>query len=540
MYVIAFSNKNLPHQLKPCFLNFGGFLKGKDIHVSKLVRFCVAEGFVQANMENGPEGAAQGFLEDLISRNLVMDVEKRPNGKLKTCRIHDLLHKFCLEKAKHENFFRRINRFSGEDTFPEKSKEYRLFVHSFEDQIDLFKLVKVLDLESFNIGGTFPSEIQFLIHLRYIAAQTSESSISSSMAKLRNLETFVVRRLGVEVILPSSLLKIVKMRNIHVNHRASFSLHENNGESLANSQLDNLETFSSPLLSYGEDAKMIFRKMPKLRNLSCIFSGTFGYSEKVKGRCVLFPRLEFLSHLESLKLVSNSYPSQLPHVFSFSTTLRELTLSNFRLPWSQISTIGELPNLETLKLLLRAFEGDEWEVKYLEFPKLKYLELDDLNIVEWFVPDDAFPMLERLVLTKCKRFEKIPSPFEEALCLKSIEVNWCSWKFYQMQDILLSRGCSSQRIYGSPEYLAHGQLTEKADVYSFGVPLLEIVTGRQINRSKSTDSNSLISIVSSEPILIYFRIYTIAARNVLLTGVAVSVDETGITAFSTWESRGTV
>ncbi|KAK6789092.1 hypothetical protein RDI58_012891 [Solanum bulbocastanum] len=43
---------------------------------------------------------------------------------------------------------------------------------------------------------------------------------------------------------------MVKMRNIRVNHPASFSLHENMGESLADSQLDNLETFSTPCLSY--------------------------------------------------------------------------------------------------------------------------------------------------------------------------------------------------------------------------------------------------------------------------------------------------
>lgn len=41
--------------------------------------------------------------------------------------------------------------------------------------------------------------------------------------------------------------------------------------------------------------------------------------------------------------------------------------------------------------------------------------------------------------------------------------------------------------YMAPEYIGHGQLTEKADVYSFGVLLLEIVTGRQNNRIKTSE-----------------------------------------------------
>ncbi|KAM3203611.1 hypothetical protein P3L10_031237 [Capsicum annuum] len=301
--------------------------------------------------------------------------------------------------------------------FPEKPEEYRLFLHSSQDQIDLwqpscsnvrslifnmidldnllwpldisfifdiFKLVKVLDLESFNIGGTFPSEIQSLIHLKYFSAQTEANSIPSSIAKLWKLETFVVRGLGGEVILPSSILTMVNLRHLLVKQRASFSL-ENRGEPLAYSQLDNLEIFSTPRLSFGEDAETILRKMPNLRKLSCIFSRALGYSENVKGR----------------------YP--------------------FRLPWNQLSTIAELPNLEILTLLLRTFEGDKWEVKDSELRELKYLELDNLNISQWSVSDDAFPKLERLVLTKCKLLERIPSHFDDAVCLQSIEVNWCSW-----------------------------------------------------------------------------------------------------------------
>ncbi|XP_022859122.1 cysteine-rich receptor-like protein kinase 2 [Olea europaea var. sylvestris] len=41
--------------------------------------------------------------------------------------------------------------------------------------------------------------------------------------------------------------------------------------------------------------------------------------------------------------------------------------------------------------------------------------------------------------------------------------------------------------YMAPEYIARGQLTEKADVYSFGVLLLEIVTGRQNNMSRESE-----------------------------------------------------
>lgn len=50
----------------------------------------------------------------------------------------------------------------------------------------------------------------------------------------------------------------------------------------------------------------------------------------------------------------------------------------------------------------------------------------------------------------------------------------------------------------APEYLIHGQLTEKADVYSFGVLLLEMVTGIRINKPTSDDySEILIASVSS-------------------------------------------
>lgn len=47
----------------------------------------------------------------------------------------------------------------------------------------------------------------------------------------------------------------------------------------------------------------------------------------------------------------------------------------------------------------------------------------------------------------------------------------------------------------APEYLVRGQLTDKADVYSFGVLVLEIICGRRNNVFRE-DSGSLLQTVS--------------------------------------------
>ena len=51
------------------------------------------------------------------------------------------------------------------------------------------------------------------------------------------------------------------------------------------------------------------------------------------------------------------------------------------------------------------------------------------------------------------------------------------------------------RGYMAPEYVVHGQLTEKADVYSYGILVLEVLTGKKNTSSvsSSSESQSLVS-----------------------------------------------
>ncbi|KAI3780953.1 hypothetical protein L2E82_10948 [Cichorium intybus] len=51
---------------------------------------------------------AEENLQDLVDRNLVSVENRRADCRIKTCRIHDMLHDMCIKQAEEENFFKEI------------------------------------------------------------------------------------------------------------------------------------------------------------------------------------------------------------------------------------------------------------------------------------------------------------------------------------------------------------------------------------------------------------------------------------------------
>ncbi|PWA98030.1 cysteine-rich receptor-like protein kinase 2 [Artemisia annua] len=83
---------------------------------------------------------------------------------------------------------------------------------------------------------------------------------------------------------------------------------------------------------------------------------------------------------------------------------------------------------------------------------------------------------------------------DSRLCAKIADFGLA--RSYQEDKNHISTGIAGTLGYMAPEYIAHGQLTEKVDVYSFGVLILEVVTGKP-NRAIHTSENihNLVSLV---------------------------------------------
>ncbi|CAI9117750.1 OLC1v1019229C1 [Oldenlandia corymbosa var. corymbosa] len=467
--ILELSYKYLPEYLKACFIYLGTFLEDKDIPVTKLLRFWMAEGFIQETETRSMEEVAEDYLMQLINSNLVNIHKARSNGKIKTCRLHDLLRDLSQMKAEEEKFQQLVTKHDepyasfpdfdydmeyGSDNAitPSIFSSYRLsfgvkrphfvdsqpsgsvarsliFFASSDSEpkcpYDIsficknFKFLRILDLESI-MAIDFPVEIGQMIQLRYLAVSGYMKSVPSSISNLWKLETLVVKGLR-KVMLPKTICSMVRLRYLHVNNHVLFDLEGLDQDVENSSHLESLVSFSTPSLSCKNDRWRILRWMPNLRKLRCIF---WDLGDDRSEECSEFIRWDYLFFLESLKIICfGGTPNS--RDFLLPLSLKKLTLSNFRIQENHLKVIGNLWTLKVLKLRAGAFEGQRWDMREEEFEKLEYLELDTMDIVYWDAESDHLPLLRQLVLCNCKGLERIPLDFAYITTMQKVEVHWC-------------------------------------------------------------------------------------------------------------------
>ncbi|KAF3640333.1 putative O-acyltransferase WSD1-like [Capsicum annuum] len=507
MKVLALSYHYLPSHLKPCFLYFAIFSEDQLIFVDKVVQLWVAEGFLKVEEMKCIEEVAETCLNQLIDRSLISTCEYSRFGKIESCGMHDVTREFCLREAQNMNFVNDLRGKSEQNpckqSMPCSSKSRgRISIHNVEEFVRChnseaysficfgrfqcrvtefpFKLVRVLHL-AFRSCITFPSEMLHLIHLRHLSLSLSSSfeqyreispiiiDIPTSISCLFYLQTFILNLSGVglqyPIMLPLEILTMPQLRHLHLDWNYLRS-HEPTEKSLV---LKNLQCFSGLNPRYCTGS--FFRLFPNLKKLgvrgvpedfsSCKDMYDFSMLDQIEELEFLVNAQNYSCFLESTtpsgsppQYLLRSYPADdvplllLPPSDAFPQNLKSLALSGqFFLPWKDLSIVGKIPKLESLKLSYNACEGVEWEVADEGFPRLKFLQLNYLGIRYWRANSDHFPCLERLFLYSCWNLDSIPHDFVDITTLALIDISYCQESVGNsarqiQQDIQDNYGCS--------------------------------------------------------------------------------------------------
>ncbi|KAH6770556.1 hypothetical protein C2S52_015359 [Perilla frutescens var. hirtella] len=432
---------NLPSHLQVCFLYLAMFPYDFEIPAWGLIHMWIAEGFIIREYDDATlEETAEIYLEDLINRNLVQVIEIKSNGKVKTCRIHRMLHHFCKIEAgiERENVLQEIKFTDGgvsELPINDLLKCRRLCIHSnilgflsskpfaphvrsfasfSKDDINLplelisvlpcFKLLRVLDVMPIKFYK-IPSDMFHLVHLRYLALSSDLSILASAFCKLWNMQTLVVKTTSRTLEIKFDIWKLIQLRHLKTNAMATLPMPGETGKE--GEKLQSLSTISPE--SCTEELFHRARNLKKLGirgELSLFFDGKIGS----------FDSLFRLSCLQNLMLLNDVFPRlpsegrlrSLPPAYKFPPRLRKLTLADTFLDWSQMTTLGLLEKLEVLNLKDNAFVGRIWETHDRGFESLEALQIGKTDLVIWVASATHFPRLRCLKLHHCEELQEVP------------------------------------------------------------------------------------------------------------------------------------
>ena len=108
--------KDLPPHLSQCLSYFGQFPRDAKISSRRLVVLWVAEGLVkQSGDKQEPlKSVAEKYLSELIKRNLVQEVERKLNGRVKTCSFPSVLRELWLRENPSSGFDQHVLYYSIE------------------------------------------------------------------------------------------------------------------------------------------------------------------------------------------------------------------------------------------------------------------------------------------------------------------------------------------------------------------------------------------------------------------------------------------
>ncbi|XP_050266508.1 disease resistance protein RPM1-like isoform X2 [Quercus robur] len=481
--ILSLSYNDLPYHLKSCFLYFSIFPKNHVIDQMRLIRLWIAEGFVRTKKGMTLEEVAEGYLYELLNRSLIQVAGTTSEGRIKTCRVHDLLREIIINKVREQNFVtiargqntewpEKVRRLSIHKTMPDvlqsQSISHLRSLHMFWRVDSLseslkslsfpleFKLLNVLDLQGAPLE-VFPKEIIKLFLLKYLSLRsTMIKIIPPAIGNLRYLETLDLKHTCITA-LPDEILKLQKLRHLlvyryeiqsyaQINSRNGFKAMAQIGCLHSLQKLCHIEADHGSN-AYANDILRELGKLDQLRRLGIVrFRREHGIAlctsiemlKRLRALSITSIEEEEVLDLESLscpppflqRLFLSGRLEKLPHWMSSLHSLAKISLKWSQLRDDPLEFLQDLPNLVHLEFL-QVYEGETLHFNAGGFQRLKVLSLDKMDGLKMVIVEKgAMSSLEKLILQRCKLLHSLPSGIEHLSKLKSLE-------FYDMPNELI-------------------------------------------------------------------------------------------------------
>ncbi|XP_057471123.1 disease susceptibility protein LOV1-like [Actinidia eriantha] len=503
--VLALSYHDLPYQLKPCFLYFSCFPEDYEIRAEKLYYLWMAEGILSTEGREEEETmleVAECYLAELAQRCMVQVQVKEVTGRIKYCRIHDILRDLCMSKAKTRDFLRTIylQRETDQVDFFSTSttKIRRLAIHLSRDvesvvlpvlestqqlrSIVFFtqnptideearggpslqlnsknlKLLRTLDLEGFDFLNISLKAIGELLSLRYLSFRncTSIMNLPQSIFKLRYLETLDLRTYFIisgEVI---ALKKMERLRHLYLAYYSDFR-YQFKLDGLSN--LETLDGFHTRNCDVND-----LCKLTNLRQLKAEFNGSEGDNQDLAAFINYLSISASQLRQTSLSIFGCDFSSEeglilfrqllgchhlyrldidgripkLPEYQCFSPGLARLSLRRCELKEDPMPTLERLPNLKRLFVADCSIHKMVFSAK--GFPQLKRLAIARQSYLkELIVERGSMPNLSSLHFARCRVLEMVPEGVRFITSLQEFSVVKMGSEFYHRNPKFNGRG----------------------------------------------------------------------------------------------------
>ncbi|XP_058766129.1 disease resistance protein RPM1-like [Vicia villosa] len=456
--ILSLSYDGLPYYLKPCILYFGLYPEDCAIYHTRLTRQWIAEGFVKSEERRTPELVAEEYLSELIHRSLVQVSNVGFEGKVKTCRVHDLLREVIIRKMKDLSFChcvhedsesiavgktRRLSITTGSNHVLKRTRNSHFrAIHVFEKDgvwepfmgklCSRSRILKVLDMQGTSLNH-IPKNLGNIFHLKYINLKNTKVQVlPKSVGELQNLETLDLRETLVRE-LPSEINKLKKLRHLlvfHRNYEKKYSVLGFTTGVLMKKGIKNLTSLQNICyVEVDQGGVDLIEEMKMLRQLRKLGLRRVKreHGNALSAAVVEMQRLESLNitaiaedEIIDLNFVSSppklrrlhlkARLEKLPDWIPKLECLVKIRLGLSNLKDDPMQSLKNLPNLLKLSLWENAYDGEILHFSSGGFQKLRELILSHLNRVNSIlIEKGALLSLEHLKMEKIPQLKEVPS-----------------------------------------------------------------------------------------------------------------------------------